>query len=34
MGKKEGDTFSYLTPVGLELNGIINEVYKKQSKQK
>ena len=34
MGKVEGDTFSYLTPVGLELNGIINEVYKKQSKQK
>ena len=34
MGKTEGDTFSYLTPVGLELNGIINEVYKKQSKQK
>lgn len=33
-GKASGDVFSYLTPDGLEMNGIINEVYQKQAKQR
>lgn len=33
-GKAEGDTFSYLTPNGIQMNGIINEIYHKQAKQK